>query len=100
METKTIINNLETLFPEAKCELNYTNDWELLIAILLSAQCTDKKVNKVTPILFKKYPTLKDLKNAKFNELESIIHPLGLSNNKANNIIKLATILNEQYNNN
>lgn len=97
MNTKIIIDNLQKLFPDAKCELSYNNDWQLLIAILLSAQCTDKKVNNVTPILFKRFPTLKDLKEANFNELESLIHPLGLSNNKAKNIINLATILNEQY---
>lgn len=98
MNSSFILNNLNKLFPNPKCELNYDNDWQLLIAILLSAQCTDKKVNTVTPILFKKYPTLKDLKKANFNELESIIHPLGLSNNKAKNIINLAKTLNEQYN--
>lgn len=99
MKNETIISNLEILFPEAKCELNYNNDWQLLIAILLSAQCTDKKVNKVTPLLFEKYPTLHDLKNANFNELEQIIHSLGLSNTKAKNIISLSKILNENYNN-
>ncbi len=99
MDTQFILNNLKELFPEAKCELNYTNDWQLLIAILLSAQCTDKKVNNVTPILFNKYPTLDSLKIADFNELESIIHPLGLSNNKTRNILSLAKVLNEEYNN-
>ena len=99
MNTDLVIKNLEIMFPNAKCELNYNNDWQLLIAILLSAQCTDKKVNAVTPTLFSKYPTLKDLKEANFNELEKIIHSLGLSNNKAKNIINLSKILNEQYNN-
>jgi len=98
MNKDLIIKNLEIMFKDAKCELDYKNDWQLLIAVLLSAQTTDKKVNKITPILFAKYPTLKDLKEANFFELEEIIHPLGLSNNKANNIIKLATILNEKYN--
>ena len=98
MDKNLIINNLNSLFPNPKCELNYDNAWQLLIAILLSAQCTDKKVNSVTPILFNKYPSLKSLKEASFTELEKIIHPLGLSNNKAKNIINLATILNEQYN--
>ena len=99
MNTKFILDNLNNLFPDPKCELHYNNDWQLLIAILLSAQCTDKKVNIVTPTLFAKYPSLSDLKLANFNELEEIIHPLGLSNNKAKNIINLAKILNEQYNN-
>ena len=100
MNSKFILDTLNNLFPNPKCELNYNNEWQLLIAILLSAQCTDKKVNKVTPILFNKYPSLKALKEANFNELEFIIHPLGLSNNKAKNIINLAKTLNEEYNNN
>lgn len=98
MNNNLIINNLKLMFKEAKCELNYANDWQLLIAILLSAQSTDKKVNSITPILFNKYPTLSKLKKANFNELEKIIHPIGLSNTKATNIIKLAKILNEEYN--
>ena len=100
MNKEIILKNLEIMFKDAKCELNYNNDWQLLIAILLSAQSTDKKVNKVTPILFSKYPTLKDLKEASFNELEQIIHSIGLSNTKAKNIIKLATILHDNYNDN
>ena len=98
MTTKTILQNLELMFQDPKCELIYNNDWQLLIAILLSAQCTDKKVNAITPVLFSKYPTLKDLKEAFFNELELIIRPLGLSNNKAKNIIALSTILHDSYN--
>ncbi len=98
MDSKTILKNLELMFQDPKCELIYNNDWQLLIAILLSAQCTDKKVNNITPILFKKYPTLKDLKDASFNELEAIIRPLGLSNNKAKNIIALSSILHDTYN--
>lgn len=97
MNKNVIIKNLELMFPNAKCELKYSNEWQLLIAILLSAQCTDKKVNSITPILFSKYPTLKDLKEAKFEELEKIIHPLGLSKNKAKNIIELSTILHNDY---
>lgn len=98
MTTNFIIEKLTKLFPNAKCELNYSNDWQLLIAILLSAQCTDKKVNQVTPTLFSKYPSLKDLKEANLNDIEQLIHPLGLSNTKANNIIKLSAILHDQYN--
>ena len=98
MDKNLILNNLKEMFKDAKCELNYSNDWQLLIAILLSAQSTDKKVNSITPILFEKYPTLKDLKDAKFEEVERIIHPIGLSNNKAKNIISLAHILHTKYN--
>lgn len=98
MNNKFILDNLKQLFEEPKCELNYNNDWQLLIATILSAQCTDKKVNNVTPILFERYPTLTNLKNADFNELEGIIRPLGLSKTKASNIISLSKILNEKYN--
>ena len=97
MNPNLILKNLKLMFENPKCELIYNNDWQLLIAILLSAQCTDKKVNNVTPILFKKYPSLKDLKEADYDELEKIIHPLGLSKTKAKNIIELSTILHNKY---
>ena len=97
MNPNLILKNLKLMFEDPKCELIYNNDWQLLIAILLSAQCTDKKVNNVTPILFKKYPSLKDLKEANFDELEKIIHPLGLSKTKAKNIIELSTILHDKH---
>ena len=98
MNSNLIIKNLELMFKEAKCELNYKNDWQLLIAIILSAQSTDKKVNKITPILFEKHPTIESLANAKAEDIEPIIRPIGLSNTKAKNIINLAKILHEQYN--
>lgn len=98
MNKETILTNLEAMFPNPKCELIYNNDWQLLIAILLSAQCTDKKVNAITPILFEKYPTLNDLKNAKEEDVEQIIHSLGLSKTKSKNIIALSTILHDTYN--
>lgn len=76
-----MMNNIEEyldyLFPEPKCELNYNSDYELLIAIMLSAQSTDKRVNMVTPIIFNKYPTLKALKEADLGDLELIIRPVG-----------------------
>ena len=68
---------LDYLFPEPKCELNYNRDYELLIAIMLSAQSTDKRVNMVTPIIFDKYPTLNTLKEADLSDLETIIRPVG-----------------------
>ena len=67
---------LDYLFPNPKCELNYTNDYELLIAIMLSAQSTDKRVNTVTPVIFEKYSTLEELMNADINDLENIIRPV------------------------
>ena len=68
---------LDYLFPEPKCELNYNSDYELLIAIMLSAQSTDKRVNMVTPIIFDRYPTLNTLKEADLSDLETIIRPVG-----------------------
>ena len=64
MKSDILISGLNKLYPDARCELNYTKDYELLIAVMLSAQTTDKRVNMVTDILFKKYPTLQDLKEA------------------------------------
>ena len=70
MMTSRIEEYLDYLFPEPKCELNYKTDYELLIAIMLSAQSTDKRVNSVTPVIFEKYSTLKALKEAKLEDLE------------------------------
>lgn len=72
-----ILNYLEELFPSPRCELNYNKDYELLIAICLSAQTTDKRVNQVTKILFDKYNTLELLANADVLDIENIIRPLG-----------------------
>ncbi len=88
-----IINYLDELFPNPKCELNYTKDYELLIAVMLSAQTTDKRVNMVTDILFKKYDTLEKLSNASLNDIIDIIRPIGTFNKKAENVIKISKAL-------
>ncbi len=90
---------LEELYPNTKCFLSYEKDYELLIAVILSAQALDKSVNKVTPVLFNKYKTLEELSNADLNDVIEIIKPVGLAKNKATNIIKTARILSEEYNN-
>ena len=72
-----ILSYLDELFPNPKCELNYNKDYELLIAICLSAQTTDKRVNKVTSVLFSKYKSLRSLANADITGIESIIRELG-----------------------
>ena len=92
-----ISNYLDELFPNPKCELIYNKDYELLIAVVLSAQATDKSVNLVTPILFNKYPSLKDLKDASINDLIDIIRSIGTYNRKAQYIKEIATILYEDY---
>lgn len=99
MMTKTdaIIFYLDELFPNVGCELNYTKPHELLIAVVLSAQTTDKSVNNVTPILFSKYPTIEDLANADIKDVEDIIHSIGLYKNKAKNIVLLAKELVSKY---
>ena len=98
MNNRYIIESLSKMIPNPKCELNYNSDYTLLIAILLSAQTLDKHVNKITPELFNKFPTLIDLKNAPLDELFEIIKPLGLANNKAKSIKELSTILVDTYN--
>ena len=89
---------LNLMFPNAKAELNYKNDFELLIAVVLSAQTTDISVNKVTVELFKQFPNPKELMNATPTEVENIIKSIGLYKNKAKNIINLSKILYEKYN--
>lgn len=89
---------LDELFPNPKCELIYNNDYELLIAIVLSAQSTDKRVNTVTPIIFNKYNGLKALKKASIKDLEDIIRPVGSYHKKASYIKDIATIIDESYN--
>lgn len=91
-----IENYLDELFPNPKCELNYTKDYELLIATMLSAQTTDKRVNSVTKILFKKYPSLKALKEADINDIMKIIKPIGTFRKKAYNLIEISKRLYEE----
>ena len=90
---KIIINYLDELFSEPKCELNYNKDYELLIAVMLSAQTTDKRVNEVTKVLFNKYDTLEKLSTADINDLKNIIRSIGSYNKKAIYIKDIATSL-------
>lgn len=92
-----IINELKLMFPDAGCELVYHNLFELLVAVMLSAQTTDKAVNLVTPKLFSLYPDAYSLANAKQEDVIAIIYKLGLSKNKSKNLIMLATTLVEKY---
>ena len=93
-----IVKKLKELFPDAKIALHFSNNWELLVAVELSAQCTDKKVNEVTAKLFKKYKTLDDYVNAKPAEFEQDIHATGFYHNKAKNILAAAKMVKEQFN--
>ena len=93
-----IENYLEELFPNPKCELNYSKDYELLIAVMLSAQTTDKRVNIVTKKLFSKYNSLDKLKDADLDDLKNIIKSLGSFNKKAEYIKGISTIICDKYN--
>ena len=87
---KYIMDELDKMFPSPKCELEFETPFELLIAVILSAQCTDKRVNMVTKELFKKYNTPQDFVNIPLEELEQLIHSCGFYHNKAVNIKKMA----------
>ena len=89
---------LDELYPNPKCELNYNKDYELLIAVVLSAQTTDKRVNKVTEVLFNKYPSLESLKQADIKDIENIIKEIGTFRKKAIFIKEIATYLIDNCN--
>ena len=93
-----LLNYLDEMFPSARCELFYSKDYELVIAVMLSAQTTDKSVNAVTPILFNKYPSLEDLNNAPLEDIEEILKPIGLYKNKAKNLKGIVKDLLERFN--
>jgi len=93
IDTKKLIQILKKQYPNPKTELKYSNSWELLVAVILSAQCTDKRVNIVTEKLFKKYGTIKDYAGANLEEFEQDIKSTGFYRNKAKNIIKSANII-------
>ena len=95
---KQIIKILNEKYPDPKCALDHMTPWELLVATILSAQCTDKRVNMITPALFKKYPTIEAFAQADITELEKYIHSAGFYHNKAKNIINCAKELIKQYN--
>lgn len=97
MMMNDICKYLDDLFPNPKCELNYHNDYQLLISVVLSAQTTDKKVNSVTDILFKRYPDLFSLKNASIADLENILRPIGSFRKKTYFVKEIARILNDVY---
>ena len=92
-----ILAYLDEILPNVGCELNYSKDYELVIAVMLSAQTTDASVNAVTAHLFTNYPTLESLANARLEDIENEIHSIGLFKNKARNIIGIAQTLIEKF---
>ena len=89
-EPALLYERLQTLYPDAHCELDFTTPFQLLVATILSAQCTDKRVNMVTPVLFKRYPSVESLARAKQEDVEEIIKSTGFFRNKAKAIIAMA----------
>ena len=101
MSTKKEIEEIKNIFiknySDAVTELNYDNLYELIIAVMLSAQCTDKRVNIITPALFKKYPNVEELSTANIDDVKNIIKSCSFFNNKATNLIKMANRVIENY---
>ena len=94
-EIVELVENLKTAYPDATCSLDFSTPFELVVAVMLSAQCTDERVNKTTPALFSKYKTPADFANI---ELEQFIHPCGFYQNKAKNIKACAKKIVEDFN--
>ncbi len=95
---KKIIEILKDFYPDATCSLNFSTPFELVVATILSAQCTDERVNKTTPYIFPYYSTPKDFANIEIEELEKLIHPCGFYKNKAKNIKACAQKLIDNFN--
>jgi endonuclease-3 len=93
-----VLHELERLFPQATCALRHHDAWQLLVATILSAQCTDERVNKVTPGLFQKYPTIQDFASASQDEMAQDIRSTGFFNNKARSIIGAARKILAEHN--
>ena len=96
-QVNEIISRLEEEYPLAQCSLDYEKDYELLFATRLAAQCTDERVNKITPVLYARYPTLKALAEADILELEDIIRSCGFYHTKARDIIDCANALIDRF---
>ena len=92
-----IVQRLIEIYPMSECSLEYDEAYRLLIAVRLAAQCTDARVNTVTPILFQKFPTLQSLADATVDQVAEIVHPCGLYRSKAKDIVACCKMLVEQY---
>ena len=93
-----IINSLKKAYPDATCSLDFSTPFELVVAVMLSAQCTDERVNKTTTTLFSKCKSIQDYANIDINELENIIHPCGFYKNKSKNALACSKKLVSDYN--
>lgn len=92
-----VISRLKKEYPEAKCTLAYDKAWQLLVSVRLAAQCTDARVDMITPVLYEKYPSVKALAEAPVEEIEKIVRPCGLGNSKARDISACMKVINEKY---
>ena len=95
---KNFVQILKDTYPDATCSLDFETPFQMVVAVMLSAQCTDERVNKTTPQLFERCKTIQDFANIDITELESIIHPCGFYKNKAKNIKLCATQVLENFN--
>ncbi len=96
-KAEEILQKLDALYPQARCSLDYGNAFQLLVATVLSAQCTDERVNAVTPSFFQRFPTPQAVVQGSVEEIERLIHPTGLYRNKARNIWNACRLLVERY---
>ena len=97
-DVKEFVQILKNTYPDATCSLDFETPFQMVVAVMLSAQCTDERVNKTTPKLFERCKTIRDFANIDITELESIIHPCGFYKNKAKNIKLCATQVIENFN--
>ncbi|MDO4620668.1 MAG: endonuclease III [Lachnospiraceae bacterium] len=93
-----VVDRLKKEYPDAHCTLNYEDAWQLLISLRLAAQCTDERVDQITPLLYEKFPTVAALAEADVAEIEKIVRPCGLGNSKARDISRCMKVLHEEYN--
>lgn len=98
MNPNEILDEIEKIFPNAECELHHDSPFQLVVAVVLSAQTTDEAVNKVTPALFEAYPTSKDMAKAELKDIEKYIKRIGLYRNKAKSLLNLSIDLEEKFN--
>lgn len=98
MDYTKLVDTIKNTYNSPTCELHFNSDYQLIVAVILSAQCTDKRVNLTTPELFKKYPSFEALAKADITEVEKLIKPCGFYHNKAKNLINMAKDVTEKYN--
>lgn len=96
-QIQSIVDELKVLYPDALCSLEYQKDYELLFSVRMAAQCTDERVNKVTPVLYARFPSLEALANAEISEVEEYIHSTGFFRAKARDIVLASQMLLSDY---